>query len=101
MYDEATARKTLQEVVLVPADYYEDGEEAVIGFDQDDAALDNFYVVHDDSFASSTTPLIYFANKGDAKMCRYLMWRGASTTKSGLTYYPPLFAAASQGLYIQ
>ena len=83
IYDEATARKMLEEVVLVSAENAEDGE-PVIGFDPDDAALDNIYYVNDDNFGGiELTPMIYFADKGDAKMCRYLVSRGASTTKSG------------------
>ena len=100
MYDEATARKILKEAVLISADEAEDGE-AVIGFDPDDAALDNIYFVNDGNFSRvRMPPIVYFADKGDAKMCRYLMSRGASTTQSGVevnVYYNPLFAAADEG----
>ena len=97
MYDEATARKILKEVVLVSAEYAEDGE-AVIGFDPDDAALDNFYYIYDGNFAGDEiTPMIYFAGKGDAKMCCYLVSRGASTTKSWEDdHYCPMYAAAQE-----
>ena len=85
MYDEATARKILKEAVLVDADWpgYGDGDEPVIGFDPDDAALDNLYIVKNDFFGGAEiTPMIYFAQKGDRKMCRYLISRGASPTKT-------------------
>ena len=101
MYDEATARKILKEVVLVSADRNEDGEGPVIGFDPDDAALDDLYYVNDGNFEEDEiTPMIYFADKGDAKMCRYLVSRGASTTKSWAdleNYLCPLHAAAQEG----
>jgi hypothetical protein len=103
MYDEATARKRLREVVLVPADsmFAEDGE-AEIGFDPDDAALDNVYFVYDgnDFFGVEITPMVYFAVKGDAKMCRYLISRGASTTKSCAEedgFFCPMYATAHWG----
>ena len=96
MYDEATARKMLKEVVLFSADKAEDGE-AVIGFDPSDAALDNTYLVNNDFFGGAeVTPLIYFVEKGDAKMCRYLVSRGASTTKSP-TSWSPLYTAIHRG----
>ena len=82
MYDEATARKILQAAVLIPAKYAEDGE-AVIGFDPDDAALDHLYFVDNEDFdAVRITPMTYFVQREDVKMCRYLISRGASTTKS-------------------
>ena len=100
MYDEATARKMLKEVVRVAEDE-EFGIEAEIGFDPDDAALDNVYFVFDDDFGEvEITPMIYFAQKGDAKMCRYLISRGASTTKSWAEendYFCPIYAAADGG----
>ena len=71
MYDEATARKTLEEVVLVDTDYADtvDGE-PVIGFDPDDAALDRLYCVDNDFFGGVyMTAMTYFADRGDAKMC--------------------------------
>ena len=102
MYDEATARKMLREVVLLPADSDsddEDAEEAVIGFDPDDAALDNLYYVDDENDFEGVmlTPMIWFAYKGDAKMCRYLISRGASTTKGSEDGAFPLGAAARHG----
>ena len=99
MYDEATARKMLKAVVLVTADNAEDGE-AVIGFDPDDAALDNVYFVSDGNFhRNGISPMMYFAEKGDAKMCRYLISRGASTTLSSEQDDPylPMYAAADRG----
>lgn len=76
MYDEATARKMLKAAPVRPASG--GGGEGEVGFDPDDAALDNVYHdANDDDF----TPLIYFAYKGDLKMMRYLIFRGASTTK--------------------
>jgi hypothetical protein len=101
MYDEATARKMLEEVVLVLAEYTEDGE-AVIGFDPDDAALDNVYFVNDrnDFWGVEITPMVYFAVKGDAKMCRYLISRGASTTKCCAEedgFFCPMYATAHWG----
>ena len=41
--------------------------------------------------------MIYFAVKGDAKMCRYLMSRGASTTKSSSEGEDPMYVAAETG----
>ena len=98
MYDEATARKILKEAVLADEEFAEDGE-PVIGFDPDDAALDNLYFVHDDRFiGEEVTPMIYFALKGDAKMCRYLVSRGASTTKSSKEHNMcPMYVAAYGG----
>ena len=96
MYDEATARKMLQEVVLVLAEYTEDGE-AVIGFDPDDVSLDNVYYVNNGYFGRmDVTPMIYFSRKGKLKMCRYLASRGASTTKMA-TAWCPMYAAARGG----
>ena len=46
------------------------------------------------------TAITYFADRGDVKMCRYLVSRGASTTKSGADedrYYLPMYAAVSGG----
>ena len=99
MYDEATARKMLKEVVLVSAENAEDGE-AVIGFDPDDTALDNLYFVDDGNFEGmEVTPMVYFAQMGDIKMCRYLVSRGASTTNRseelGLLF--PMLMAAQEG----
>ena len=106
MYDEATARRMLREVVLNSTDdapgfgrrelfnSTEDGE-PVIGFDPDDAALNNIYYHVVEDAVEATTPLIYFAEKGDAKMCRYLVSRGASTTKSTSTR--PMYLAALEG----
>ena len=93
MYDEATARKILKEAVLLAAGYTVDGE-ALIGFDPDDAALDNVYYCADGYH--DETPMIYFAQRGDAKMCRYLVSRGASTTKIAGTRNPT-YVAAQQG----
>jgi hypothetical protein len=73
----------LQEVETLSTPSTEEGERPTGGFDPDDAALDNVYIVYDDhSDEAKVTPLIYFAEKGDPKMCRYLISRGASTTKS-------------------
>ena len=97
MYDEATAHRMLKEAVRIDATFTEDGEEPVIGFDPSDAALDNSYGVwHEDI---QLTPLAYFAAKGDAKMCSYLISRGASTTKCSEQERPfyPMYAAAEGG----
>ena len=100
MYDEATARKILKEVVLVTAENAEDGE-AVIGFDPDDVALDNFYYVDNDDYddfdGAEVTPMLYFAQKENAKMCRYLVSKGASTTKSAEDGLCPMHYATSKG----
>ena len=96
MYDEATARKILKETVLITAEFTEDGE-AVVGIDPSDTALDNIYEHEDDTFAGMVTPMIYFARKGDAKMCRYLISRGASTTKCPVDGLFPMSAAAGAG----
>ena len=68
MYDEATARKMLQEAVLVSAERAVDGE-AVVGFDPNDAALDNIYLI-DTNFHSGkeTTPMTHFALKGETAL---------------------------------
>ena len=104
MYDEATARKMLKEAVRVEAYYNEDGEGAVIGFDPDDAALDNLYeapvvIIRVGSIPRhKITPMMHFAREGGLKMCRYLASRGASTTKaSGRGDWSPMFAAAYGG----
>ena len=103
MYDEATARKILKEEVLISADsvFAEDGE-AVIGFDPDDAALDDLYRADYNDYDEElqVTPMMHFAKKGDAKMCRYLISRGASTTKSSNADYPlcyPMYLATEVG----
>ena len=96
MYDEATARKMLEEAELIPIGIAH-GSEAVIGFDPDDEALDNRYVVwaYTTGFhGAEVTPMIYFAREGDLKMCRYLVSRGASATKaSSCGRWFPMFAA--------
>ena len=100
MYDEATARKMLKEAVLVEAYYNEDGVGAVIGFDPDDAALDNLYEARDNNNSSrhKITPMMHFAREGGLKMCRYLASRGASTTKaSSCGDWSPMLAAAYGG----
>ena len=85
MYDEATARKMLKEVLLISEEAQgeltaEALEEADLHFDPD--ILDSLYYVDDDNFwGVDVTAMTYFAKKGDAKMCRYLISRGASTTK--------------------
>lgn len=106
MYDEVTARRILEEEVLVLASRSQNGE-AVVGFDPDDAALDNYYHVDNDHHfwgcmnrRFGITPMIYYVHKGDAKMCRYLASRGASTTKaddSGDNFDFPMSAAATKG----
>ena len=99
MYDEATARKILQEVVLVSAEDAVDGE-AVVGLDPNDAALNDFYFINfTSSGGEEITPMIYFACKGDVKMCRYLISRGASTTKRSErnTFLYPMHVAARGG----
>ena len=61
MYDEGTARKTLEEVLLVDAEHAdtEDGEH-VFGFDPDDAALDNIYFVNNGNFGGvRITPITF------------------------------------------
>ena len=94
MYDEATARKMLEEVEDVVAKYVGNGE-LESGFDPDDAELDNVYWLDDDT-GGYVTPMMYFADKCDEKMCGYLISRGASTTKvaGGCT---PMHAAAHGG----
>ena len=97
MYDEATARKILQKV-RTRFDDGDNSDDEFQGFDPNDAAsLDNNY-----DFFMGNTALIHFADKGDAKMCRYLISRGASTTKAGRSddyylYYFPMYVAALRG----
>ena len=97
MYDEATARKMLQEVRLphCNGEVIIDRELVVFqGFNPD--ALDSTYFVV--SWGEEITPMLRFAETGDAKMCRYLISRGASTTKAvdGDQVFPML-SAATQG----
>lgn len=96
MYDEATARKMLEETVLLSAEDTRDGE-PVVGFDPDDAALDNTYESqHKTSGSCKTTPMLCFAAKGDLKMCHYLVSRGASTVKA-CNSWCPMYTAARGG----
>ena len=101
MYDEATARKMLQEVVLVPVAYAQNESELMVRFDPNDATLDNLYYADDGNFGGyEITPMIYFADKGDPKMCRYLISRGASTTKRSARSEQdlfPMYTAAAKG----
>ena len=96
MYDEATTRKMLTEAVRIAAICSDDGE-AVIGFDPDDAALNSSYAVWHEGI--ELTPMAYFAAKNDVKMCRYLISRGASTTKCSEQDRPfyPMYSAAEGG----
>ena len=108
MYYEATARKLLKEAVLVSAEDAEDGG-PVIGFDPDDAALNNTYYVRGDftyyvrgdfsgpNVFRDMTPMMYFANKGDLMMCRYLASRGASITKVSETWWTAMYVASNAG----
>ena len=97
MYDEATALKILKEAV--------DDDKITIafgaGFDPDGAALDNTYEVgsiNGQCWGVGVTPMIFFARKGNAKMCRYLISRGASTTAADdRNVFFPLYAAVSEG----
>ena len=100
MYDEATARKMLKEVVLISEEAQgelteEELEDADLHFDPD--KLDNLYYADDGNFGEDVTPLIYFADKGDPKMCRYLISRGASTTKRSEQGLFPMYEAAYEG----
>ena len=99
MYDEATARMILEATVIDDDDDAsdsddDDDDDELQGFDPDDAALDNVYYA--DFGRYEITPMIYFAKIGDVKMCRYLISRGASTTKvvNGTFYFPMYMAAA-------
>ena len=107
MYDQATARKMLEEATEFSEDscysrgdyhyFYSDADKPCpeTPFDPDDMALDNTYrcVIGSSSFAREITPVIYSARIGDLKMCRYLVSRGASTTKTTDTW-SPMYAAA-------
>ena len=107
MYDEATARKILQEVLLISEEAQERYNDvtfligAVWHFDPD--KLDSLYYVDDGDYfrGLEITPMIYFAVKGDAKMCRYLISRGASTTRRSEGDSEddlfPMYAAAKAG----
>lgn len=98
MYGEATAHKILRAAPVRPVDG--DIEEGETGFDPDDAALDKMFH-HEDEYEEDlnnpVTPLIYFAYKGDLKMMRYLISRGASTTKWVGDNDTPMQAAALAG----
>ena len=101
MYDEATARKMLEEAPVYGIEQY-GVEDPVMGFSTDDAALDNLYYVKDQGETTPTkasglkwtNPMIWSAYHGDAKMCRYLATRGASTTKEATSSF---LTAASAG----
>lgn len=100
MYDEETACKILREARVRPGDgedvlYYENEEEAATGFDPRD--LDNVYHSVDDY--GEFTPMFFYANKGDLKMCRYLLSRGASTTRLDGDNFSPMHAAAIKGRF--
>ena len=91
MYDEATARKIMRYAPVRPLG--SDGEGGA-GFDPDDAALDNVYhQLNEDEI----TPMLYFAYQGDLKMMRYLIFRGASTTKLIGDHTSPIHMAAWAG----
>ena len=99
MYDDETARRILREAVRIIA-VESDDNVPVIGFDPD--ALNDVYEVNDgDTFEGvEITAMIYFAQKGDEKMCRYLLSRGASTTESSRSQDPdvfPMLVAAGEG----
>ena len=93
MYDEATARKMLRDAPVRPLGSDGEGDD---GFDPDDAALDNDYRDKDYQF-DQFTPLIYFTSEGDLKMIRYLISRGASTTKGTDIFPSPMHLAAREG----
>ena len=105
MYTEATARRILKGVVPFDGSMMVGGGgEPVVGFNPDDSALDDLYGLAD--FGDSCiTPIIYFARQGDLKMCRYLVSRGPSTTKTSddestchrKHFWCPMYAAASPG----
>ena len=104
MYDEATARKMLKEVVLISEEAQGDLsaealEDKDLHFDPD--KLDSLYYVDDEEYGGERmTAMTYFARKGDAKMCRYLISRGAETTKmDDEDAYPlfPMYEAAEEG----
>ncbi len=69
-YDEATACRILREEVLVLASRSDNGE-AVVGFDPDDAALDNLYFVRNEYCNKwwMITPMIYYIYK------KKLLWK--------------------------
>ena len=101
MYTEATARRILKGVVPFDGGLMViGGGEQVVGFKADDSTLNDLYSLNDfgDRFV---TPMIYFARQGDLKMCRYLVSRGASTTKTSDEatgrFWCPMYAAASAG----
>ena len=91
MYDEVTARMMLK---AAPVRSVGGGEGGEIGFDPDDAALDSIYHY---LAKSEITPMIYFAHKRDLKMMRYLIFRGASTTKRTGDHTGPMHVAAVEG----
>lgn len=101
MYTEATARKILKGVVPFHGGW--EGE-PIVAFNPNDSALNDLYSSAD--FGDSLiTPMIYFARRGHLKMCRYLVSRGASTTKTShgestsnrKHFWCPMYAAASRG----
>ena len=82
MYDEATARKKLEEA----------------GFDPDDLNKRA-----EQSEWNGILPMPTFCFKGDLYMCRYLLSKGVSTTKScGVKdiYYPMMLAAMGGKLHV-
>ena len=104
MYDEAIARKMLVEARHERGDV---NGNAFVGFSATD--VDKECAVRHKFGSNSMTAMIYFARRGDLKMCRYLVSRGASTTKRSTTYdqsrvwddvgetWWPMYTAANAG----
>ena len=95
MYDEETARKMLRNAHVWPLGSWGEGKS---GFDPDDEAVDNVYHHSvENELWDEITPMIYFAMRGDLKMCRYLISRGASTTKGAGIIQSPMDRAMFSG----
>mmetsp|Transcript_28322 Transcript_28322/g.81913 ORF Transcript_28322/g.81913 Transcript_28322/m.81913 type:complete len:298 (-) Transcript_28322:664-1557(-) len=93
MDDEATARRKLEKAGFNPDAPVDD----TVWRDDEGNGGGHFFGVY-------ITPMIYFCGIGDVKMCRYLLSRGASTTKMDEVemvdddaFWCPMYAAADSG----
>ena len=89
MDDEETARKKLKEV----------------GFDPDTPVNSASEIIEDEGYDDDCLPMPYFCQRGDLRMCRYLLSKGTSTTQSwvdddnnGVNHlHSPMYAAVLGG----
>ena len=89
--DEETAREKLKEVGFDPENIHE---------------IKLMLIPYEEDMWWDVNPICYFSAKGDLKMCRYLVTRGATTRESASVEYEsgeiiewfPMLAAASHGM---